>query len=68
MRHYVAYAKLITSANRRRSDGTPLDGRNGISGRRSGSSCRCITKYDTLSWFAIRILIRSDIGRADLIK
>ena len=28
MRQYVAYGKLITSANRRRSDGTPLDGRH----------------------------------------
>ena len=30
MRQYVAYGKLITSANRRRSDGTPLDGRHGV--------------------------------------
>ena len=51
MRQYVAYAKLITSTNRRRSDGTPLDERQGVSGRRSGSSWRCITKCDTLSWF-----------------
>ena len=51
MRQYVAYAKLITSTNRRRSDGTPLDGRHGVSGRHSGSSLRCITKCDTLSWF-----------------
>ena len=51
MRQYVAYGKLITSANRRRSDGTPLDGQHGVSGRRSSSSWRCITKCDTLSWF-----------------
>ena len=51
MRQYVAYAKLITSTNRRRSDGTLLDGRHGVSRRRSGSSWRCITKCDTLSWF-----------------
>ena len=50
MRQYVAYGKLITSANRRRSDGTPLDGRHGVSGQRSSSSWRCITKCDTLSW------------------
>ena len=30
MRQYVAYGKLITSANRRRSDGTHLDGRHGV--------------------------------------
>ena len=29
MRQYLAYGKLITSANRRRSDGTHLDGRHG---------------------------------------
>ena len=51
MRQYVAYGKLITSANRRRSDGTHLDGRHGVSGRRSSSSWRCITKCGTLSWF-----------------
>ena len=51
MRQYVAYGKLITSANRRRSDGTALDGRHGVSGRRCSSSWRCITKCDTLSWF-----------------
>ena len=51
MRQYVAYAKLITSTNRRRSDGTPLDGRHGISGLCDGSSWRCITKCDTLSRF-----------------
>ena len=51
MRQYVAYGKLITSANRRRSDGTPLDGRHGVFRRRSNSSWRCITKCDTLSWF-----------------
>ena len=51
MRQYVVYAKLITSTNLRRSDGTPLDGWHGVSGRRSGSSWRCITKCDTLSWF-----------------
>ena len=39
MRQYVAYAKLITSTNRRRrSDGTLLDGRHSVSGRRTGSS------------------------------
>ena len=48
MRQYVAHGKLITSAIRRRSDGTPLDGRHGVSGRRSSSSWRCITKCDTL--------------------
>ena len=32
MRQYVAYGKLITSANRRRSDGTHLDGRHGVPG------------------------------------
>ena len=37
--------------NRRRSDGTPLDVRHGISGLCDGSSWRCITKCDTLSWF-----------------
>ena len=37
--------------NRRRSDGTPLDGRHGISGLCDGSSWRCITKRDRLSWF-----------------
>ena len=47
----IAYAKLITSTNRRRSDGTLLDGRHGVSGRRSGSSWPCITKCYTLSWF-----------------
>ena len=51
MRQYVVYAKCITSANRRRSDGTPLDGRLGVPGRCSGSSWCCITKRDTLSWF-----------------
>ena len=51
MRQYVAYAKLITSTNRRRSDGTLLDWRHGVSGWRSGSSWRCITKCDALSWF-----------------
>ena len=51
MRQYVAYAKLITSTNRRRSDGTPLDGWHGVSGRCSGSSWRCIMKSDALSWF-----------------
>ena len=50
MRQYAAYAKLITSTNRRRSNGTLL-GLHGVSGRRSGSSWRCITKCDTLSWF-----------------
>ena len=38
MRQYVAYAKLITSTNRSRSDGTPLDGRHGISGLFESSS------------------------------
>ena len=51
MRQYVAYGILITSANRMRSDGTPLDGRHGVSGQCSSSSWRCITKCDTLSWF-----------------
>ena len=37
--------------NRRRSDGTPLDGWHGISGLCDGSSWRCITKRDRLSWF-----------------
>ena len=37
--------------NHRRSDGTPLDGRHGISGLCDGSSWRCITKRDGLSWF-----------------
>ena len=37
--------------NRRRSDGTPLDGRHGISGLCDGSSWRCIAKRDRLSWF-----------------
>ena len=46
MRQYVAYGKLIISTNRRRSDG-----RHGVSGRCSGSSWRCITKCNTLSWF-----------------
>ena len=32
MRQYVAYGKLITSANRRRSDGTPLNRQHGVSG------------------------------------
>ena len=31
MGQYVAYAKLITTTNRRRSDGTPLEGRHGLS-------------------------------------
>ena len=48
MRQYVAYAKLITLANRRRSDENPSDGRHGISGLCDGSS---IAKCDTLSWF-----------------
>ena len=52
MRQYVAYGKLITSANRRRSDRMRLDGRHGVSGRRTGSVVvRCITKCETLSWF-----------------
>ena len=51
MRQYVAYGKLITSANRKRSDGAPLDGLHGLPGRRSNSSWRFITKSDTLSWF-----------------
>ena len=38
MRQYVAYAKLITSTNRWRSDGTPLGGRHGVSGLCDGSS------------------------------
>ena len=50
MRQYVAYGKLIASANRRRSDGTPLDGRHGVSRQCSSSSWRCITKCDTLGW------------------
>ena len=37
--------------NRRRSDGTLLDGRHGISELCDGSSWRCITKCDTLNWF-----------------
>ena len=37
--------------NRRRSDGTLLDGRHGISGLYDGSSWCYITKCDTLSWF-----------------
>ena len=37
--------------NRRRSDGTPLDGRHGISELCDGSSWWCITKRDRLSWF-----------------
>ena len=37
MRQYVAYAKLITSTNRRRLDGTPLDGWHGVKSVRSGS-------------------------------
>ena len=32
MRQYVAYGKLITSANRRRSDEMFLDGWHGVSG------------------------------------
>ena len=51
MRQYVAYAKGITLTNRRRSDGTLLAGWHGISGLCDGSSWRCITKRDTLSWF-----------------
>ena len=39
--------------NRRRSDGTPLDGRHGISELCDGSSWRCITKRDRLSWFGL---------------
>ena len=58
MRQYAAYAKLITSTNRRRSDGTPLDGRHGVFGRCSGSSWRCIMKCDTLSWFDLYYQIR----------
>ena len=50
MRQYVAYAR-ITLTNRRRSDGTLLAGRHGNSGVCDGSSWRCITKCDTLSWF-----------------
>ena len=37
--------------NRMPSDGTPLDGRHGISGLCDGSSWRCITKRDRLRWF-----------------
>ena len=51
MRQYVAYAKLITSTNRRRSDGTLIDERNGISVQCDGSSWPYITKSDTLSGF-----------------
>ena len=51
MRQYVAYANGITLTNRRRSDGTLLAGRYGISGLCDGSSWCCITKRDTLSWF-----------------
>ena len=54
MLQYVAYAKLIISTNRRRLDGTLLDGRQGVSGRCSGSSWRYITKCDTLSWFDLK--------------
>ena len=36
--------------NRRRSDGTHLDGRHGICGLCDGSSWHCIMKWDTLSW------------------
>ena len=36
--------------NRRRSDGTHLDGRHGICGLCDGSSWHCIAKWDTLSW------------------
>ena len=46
-----ATLRTLTSANRRRSDGKPLDGRHGVSGRRRSSSWRCITKCDTLSWY-----------------
>ena len=39
--------------NRRRSDGTHLDGWHGISELCDGSSWRCITKRDRLSWFGL---------------
>ena len=39
--------------NRRRSDGTPLDGRHGISELCDGSSWRCITKRDRLNWLGL---------------
>ena len=39
--------------NRRCSDGTHLDGRHGISELCDGSSWRCITKRDRLSWFGL---------------
>ena len=51
MRQCIAYAKWITLTNRRRSDGTLIAGRHGISDLCDGSSWRCITKCDTLSWF-----------------
>ena len=39
--------------NRRRSDGTLLDERHGISELCDGSSWRCITKRDRLSWLGL---------------
>ena len=47
--------------NRRRSDGTPLDGRHGISGLCDGSSWWCITKRYRLSWFDLTRL-RTTVG------
>ena len=40
--------KKQKKTNRRRSDGTPLDGRHGISGLCDGSGWRCITKCVTM--------------------
>ena len=60
MCQYVAYVKGITLTNRRRSDETLLAGRHGISGLCDGSSWRCITKRDTLSWFDLARFCATD--------
>ena len=53
MRQCVALCEMNHLTNRRRSDGTRLDGRHGISELCDGSSWRCITKRDRLSWFGL---------------
>ena len=60
MRQYVVYAKMNRLTNRRRSDGTHLDGRHGICGLCDGSSRHCITKRDTLSWFVTTVRVSKE--------
>ena len=57
MCQYVAYAKWIISTNHRRTDGTPLDGRHGISGLCDGSSWPSgeVRFYSKVCWFDVEL-------------